>query len=775
MSQDSSADNQEISSGEHKSFMREAEAESESPVLWVAFLWHMHQPYYKDLKTNQYQMPWVRLHGLKDYFDMVAILDDYPSIHQTFNLVPSLIEQIQDYVINQVYDEHLILTERPAKDLTEVEKEKILSSFFSCNHNTMIYPHPRFSQLLEKLNQVKSIGRGEDAKNLKSKVQDFSLQDFLDLQVWSNLAWIDPIFKNDRLISQLLKKGANFTEKDKRDLISKEREILGSILPKYKELQDKGQVEVSFSPYFHPISPLICDTEVAKLALPNIQLPKERFSHPEDLEAQIDLGIKLYESTFGRRPNGMWPSEGGVSEQIIPRVAKFGVKWMATDEEILYFSNMLGETRGKKPVSPPKSPLYKPYKISVENTELSIIFRDHTLSDLIGFVYSSWDAEKAADDFVSRLHRIRESLPLVGSGANLQKDQSQFLVSVILDGENCWEYYKNDGHDFLSALYTKLSKDKLLRTTTISAFLERSKEFERLPRLFAGSWINHNFRIWIGHPEDNLAWDFLKTTRDALVEYQQEVKRRPEAEEILEKAWKEIYIAEGSDWCWWYGDEHQGPDTDEFDRIFRSHLLYVYELIDKEPPEMLYQPIKSKFVSTYLLSPTGYVRPTIDGKNTHYYEWQQAGSFDCLKTGGTMHRAASDVVRILFGFDEKNLYFRIDTSLPNEKYRSEEYEFILELVEPPRYRITIRNDKTALLKRMDEAEWKLISSDLAFSFFKIMELSVPMDLLEFKEQKWVWFRLIVKRGEKEQERWPAVDVIRFDLPIHEDKPIFWGV
>ncbi|MCK4428135.1 MAG: hypothetical protein KAW16_06605, partial [candidate division Zixibacteria bacterium] len=564
------------------------------------------------------------------------------------------------------------------------------------------------------LNEVKSIGRGEYPQKLKSAVQNFDAQDFLDLQVWSNLVWVDPIFKNDPLISYLLKKGANFTEEDKRRLISKEREILGLILPKYKELQDKGQIEVTFSPYFHPISPLICDTEIAKLALPNIQLPKERFSYPEDLEAQIELGMKLFERTFGRRPKGMWPPEGSVSEEIIPRVAKFGVKWIATDEEILWFSTMLSTTRNREPTPYKESVLYKPYKISagsigsVENTELSIIFRDHTLSDLMGFVYSSWDAGEAADDFIRRLHKIRESL--------LQKDLSQFLVSVILDGENCWEYYKNDGHDFLSALYYRLSEDKLLRTTTISAFLEKTKQSEPLPRLFAGSWINHNFRVWIGHPEDNLAWDLLKMTRDALVEYQKEAKKKPEAKKILEKAWKEIYIAEGSDWCWWYGDEHQGPGTDEFDRIFRSHLLYVYELINKEPPEVLYQPIRSKFIYTYLLPPTGYVRPTIDGKNSHYYEWQQAGVFDCLKAGGTMHRAKSEILRIFFGFDEKNLYFRVDTTLPSEKYRGQGYEFILELVEPPRYRISIKNDKATLLRRMDEAEWKPISSDLDFSF-----------------------------------------------------------
>jgi len=730
-----------------------------SSALSIAFLWHMHQPYYKDAKTGQYQMPWVRLHGLKDYYDMVAVLDHFPQIRSTFNLVPSLIEQVQDYAQNQAYDEHLLLTERPAKDLTDVEKEKILSSFFSCSFKTMIYPRSRFYQLFEK--------RGEDLQNLKSKVRDFDLQDFLDLQVWSNLVWIDPIFKEDPLISHLLKKGRNFTEEEKKNLILKQREILGNVLPKYKELQDRGQIEITFSPYFHPIMPLICDTEIAKFSLPHIQLPQEKFSHPEDVEAQIDQGVRLYEHTFGRKPKGMWPSEGSVSEQIIPLIAKFGVKWIATDEEILFLSLRMDKGKTHKTISEDADALYRPYKIAVEDKELFVLFRDHTLSDLIGFVYSSWDAVDAADDFIQRLHRIREKIP--------QERLPNSVVPIILDGENCWEHYENDGHDFLSALYTKLSEDKLLSTTTISDFLQKSREPHTLPHLFAGSWINHNFRIWIGHPEDNLAWDLLKRTRDALVEYEKKKERSAETEEILKRAWKEIHIAEGSDWNWWYGDEHQTAFMEDFDRIFRSHLLYVYELIKKEPPEELYQPIKSRFISTYFLPPTGYLKPTIDGKRTHYYEWQQAGFFDPLKAGGTMHRVSSLISGIYFGSDKERIYFRVDTAISKEEFDRKDYELILEILEPSRYKIVLKHGKADLFDLINKDEWKLISSELEFSFLKILELAVPMRLLQFKKQKEIRFRLIGERQKKEIGRWPAMDVIRFDLPSQKGEPIFWEV
>ncbi|MGB2769121.1 MAG: glycoside hydrolase, partial [Candidatus Zixiibacteriota bacterium] len=607
----------------------------------------MHQPYYKDPRTGQYKMPWVRLHGIKDYYDMAAVLDDFPQIRQTFNLVPSLIEQIEDYAHNRAYDEHLLLTEKPAKDLTDAEKEKILSGFFNCSFGTMIDPYPRFRELFRK--------RGEDLQDLRRKVRDFDVQDFLDLQVWSNLAWIDPIFRDDPFIRGLFRKGRDFTEEDKGGLLRQEREILAQILPKYRELQDRGQIEITFSPYFHPIMPLLCDTAVARFALPQIQLPEERFCHPEDAEVQIRRGLELCERVFRKRPQGMWPSEGSVSEQIVPLAAKSGVKWIATDEEILFLSLAMGRAERARPARRHPAALYKPYRITVEGDDLSILFRDHTLSDLIGFVYSKWDPEEAASDFVRRLHRIRESIP--------PEELSNSVVSIILDGENCWEYYGNEGHDFLSALYTGLSEDKLIRTTTISDFLRNSGEPQRLTHLFPGSWINHNFRIWIGHPEDNLAWDFLKKARDALVEFEKKAEKTRRTEEVLKAAWKEIYVAEGSDWNWWYGDEHEGPGTDEFDRLYRTHLLYVYELIGREAPEELYHPIKTQAVSTHFLPPTGYLKPTIDGKRSHYYEWQEAGHFDTRKAGGTMHQVSSLVSDIYFGSDEKNAYFRVDTTI----------------------------------------------------------------------------------------------------------------
>jgi alpha-amylase/alpha-mannosidase (GH57 family) len=748
-----------MTSEKEASFKASSRENPDSPPLSVAFLWHMHQPYYKDAKTGLYQMPWVRLHGLKDYYDMAAVLDDFPQIQQTFNLVPSLIEQIKDYAQNHAYDEHLLLTKRPANDLTEGEKEMILSTFFNCNFSTMIHPHARYRWLFEK--------RGEDGKKIKAKARNFDTQDFLDLQIWSNLVWIDPIFKDDPLIHHLFKKRNGFTEEEKVKLISKQREILGKILPKYRDLQDRGQIEISFTPYFHPIMPLLCDSNIAKIALPHIQLPKNSFSHPEDAEKQIANGVMLHEENFGSKPKGMWPSEGSVSEQMVPLVAKSGIDWMATDEEILFLSLATEKAKGIKRIRGHPNALYRPYRIAVQDNEISILFRDHTLSDLIGFVYSSWDAESAANDFINRLHLIRERIP--------KDDLPNSMVAVILDGENCWEHYKNDGHDFLSALYTRLSEDRLLKTTTISEFLKECDEPHRLPHLFPGSWINHNFRIWIGHPEDNLAWDLLKQTRDSLVEFEKKEKDNIKNKEILRKAWKEIYVAEGSDWNWWYGDEHHSVDAETFDRIYRSHLLFVYELINSEPPDELYQPIKSQFVSTHFLPPTGYLQPTIDGKRSHYYEWQQAGFFDARKAGGAMHQVSSLVSGIYFGSDQSQVYFRVDVSITREEFEEQGYELILELLEPPRYRISIKQGKATLFGRIEQNQWQMISSELEFAFVKTLELAIPIEVLHFGDKKEIWFRLIGERQGKEMERWPAIDVIRFDLPSQKGEPIFWEV
>jgi len=710
----------------------------------------MHQPYYKRLKDGIYQMPWVRLHGLKDYYDMVAILKGYPSIHQTFNLVPSLIEQLLDYGEKNAYDLHLYLTEKEASQLSSEEKQQILSTFFNGNLKTMISPYLRFCQLWEK--------RGKD---IKTAVSEYCTQDFLDLQIWSNLAWIDPIFRGDPEIGYFFKKEQNFTEDDKKLLILKQRQILKGILPEYKNLKEKGQIEITFSPYFHPIMPLILDTCSAEFATPEIQLPQKKFSYPEDLEAQIERGMELYHKAFGDNPQGLWPPEGAVSEGILPLLSKYGLRWIASDQQILLLS-LPDPKKGSKDLS--SRAWFFPYK--VKDSELAIVFRDNFLSDLLSFVYRSWNPEDAANDFIKNLHNIRDKI----GEDNLPKS----LISVILDGENCWEYYTNDGHDFLNLLYQKIEEDPLIKTVKIGEFLAKNPPQVTLSRLWAGSWINRDFRIWIGHPEDNLAWDLLRMTRDCVVGY--EKKSEGIDKEKLSLAWKEIYIAEGSDWCWWYGDEHQGPSNEDFDRLFRSHLVNAYELLGEKPPDILFKPIRKIGLPFYIEEPTGLVTPVLDGKETHFFEWQNAGFLDCLKSGGVMHKASHLVKALYFGFDQENLYFRVDFSTEQKDYRKKDYRLDLEFTEPSLCKISIQNTKAVLYGfDQDKKEWQKLTQEIKVESDKVIELSLPLRTLEFKKAHSLWFRLVVFEKDNELERWPQTDLIKFNLPWDKKKPMFWGV
>jgi len=584
----------------------------------------MHQPFYKDLVTGEYVLPWVRLHAIKDYYDMVAILDDFKCIKQTFNLVPSLLEQLEEYVNGNAMDRHLEVTLKNPGDLSFDDKVFMLQNFFMANWDTMVNPYKRYYELLLKR------GRFVTLPDIKSVAKRFTDGELLDLQVWFNLTWFGNIYKSkDQVINGLIEKGKNFTVEDKAALMAKQREVMSKIIPKYKELSEKGQIELTVTPYYHPILPLLLDTNSAREAMHNIKLPQNRFRHPEDAKYQIEEAVKYAKKIFGKPPAGMWPSEGSVSQDIIPLVSNAGIRWIATDEEVL--SKSLGRevSKGRTLSS---AELFKPYVIEKDNCKLDIIFRDHNLSDLVGFTYSKWDPRDAASDLIMHINNIRNSLP---------DDGKNYLVSIILDGENAWEYYKNNGWDFLCALYEKLSSEPNIRTVRVSDFLDENPPADKLHHLFSGSWINHNFRVWIGHEEDNAAWDHLARARLAL----------ENTHNMDPLAWKELYIAEGSDWCWWYGDDHSSENDETFDMLFRKHLKNIYHLIGKPYPQNLDVPIKQRPAIRPIREPAYIVTPVLDGEITNYYEWLSAGYYDIGKLKGAMHQAETVIKGIYYGFD----------------------------------------------------------------------------------------------------------------------------
>lgn len=544
--------------------------------LSVAFLWHMHQPCYKDTVTGKYLLPWVRFHAVKDYFPMAALLQSFDSIGATFNLVPSLLEQINDYALNDATDIFLDLAAKPASSLTLDDRLDILENFFRANFKHFIEPNERYLELLIK----KGLYNTSD-KSLRKVVNDFSDQDMLDLQVLFNLVWFHSIsIDGDINLKSLIRKGSSYTEEDKEYILLKQKEVISQIIPLYRKLQDAGRIEISTTPFYHPIMPLLCDTSIARISTPGIDLPKRRFSHPEDARWHIEEAIKYHREQFGLAPRGMWPSEGSVSDEALEIMASNGIKWAATDEDILFKSLAMQGAKRRIARSADRCLIYEPYKFKRGSKSLSLIFRDKCLSDIISFNYNSWEQPAAADDLMARLRSI---------AGNPRPWKDKPLVTIAMDGENAWEFFADNGRTFFETLYKRLDDDDELETVTISGHLDLDGlKRKTLNTVFPASWINHNFKIWIGEEQDNMSWDYLSTVRRDLVKYTKESKDGLDGKsENLRRAWREFYIAEGSDWNWWYSGKARMGSDNPFDKLYRTHLKNVYKCLEKDVPDFL--------------------------------------------------------------------------------------------------------------------------------------------------------------------------------------------
>ncbi|MRR36041.1 alpha-amlyase, partial [bacterium] len=578
--------------------------------------------------SQTYQLPWVRLHSIRGYYDMIALLREYPEIHSTFNLVPSLLTQIIDYTEYGLRDTDYYLTQKRPSELIFDEKKQILSRFFMGNPNTLISPFPRYMNLMEKRGHLRRSGDVEIA------VKNFSEQDFLDLQVLFNLTWVGFMARKDKNIQDLIRKGRAFTEAEKRFLLDYHIEIMNRIIPLYRTAHDTGQIEITTSPFYHPIGPLVMNVGYALRSM-DTPLPSEPFAHPEDLNTQIQKAVTYHEALFGSPPKGLWPSEGSVCPEMVELLADNGIKWIASDEDILFSSLRQARTGAK---------LYKPYKVEYGSSEVAMFFRDRPLSDNIGFVYAKNPPSQAAENFMYHMRNIAR-------GARAY-DFKPF-VSLILDGENPWEYYSDGGEMFLRSLYESLGTASDVRTERFSDILLEQPPRETISNLYTGSWINHNFAIWIGHEEDRKAWELLSRTR-AYVE--------SKGENMDPLAWEEILIAEGSDWYWWYGEDFNSGNDEAFDSLFRTHLSNCYRLHGDTPPAELSQSIITHHEVAPERNPVGFVTPKIDGVVSNYYEWIKAGCYIPPSISASMYRHQHLVSRISYGFDRENLSVRMDFS-----------------------------------------------------------------------------------------------------------------
>ncbi len=615
------------------------EKDSEEDLLYLNLTWHQHQPLYYKNSEGVYTRPWVRVHATKDYYDMASILKEYPEVKLTFNLTPVLIKQLEDYSINGAIDLYWQYAMIPADKLTADQKEFILSRFFDANWDNIIARFPRYQELLNQRG-------GSSKEDIQKAVENFTDNDFRDLQIWFNLAWFDPDFLEMEPLKSLVEKQENFSEEDKQVLFEEALKVIGEIVPIHKQLQDAGQIEVITTPYAHPILPLIIDSSLAGIGNPTTDLPT-KFSYPQDALVHLEKSVEIYESNYGRAPQGLWPGEGSVAQIMVPFVLKAGYTWMATGEPVLAKSLGIGNfTRDGKETVNEADLLYRPYYVrNKEGDKLAVFFRDGNLSDKIGFTYSGVSGEGAAKDLLYRLENIREQLKSEGS-------DGPHIVSIIVDGENAWEYYENDGKAFFHALYKALSESETIKTITPSEYLEKFPDQREIEDLFPGAWFSPNYDTWIGEAEENQAWEYLRQTREVLAKYDVS-KMRKASPEAIANAQDFLYLAEGSDWFWWYGaDQDSGQDA-YFDEGFRALLRNVFLALGEPVPTFVDIPIiQSKPISADI-PVNGLSRPVVDGLVSDG-EWDNAGSYN--------GEEGSVLQSVQFTQDEKNIYFLIDSS-----------------------------------------------------------------------------------------------------------------
>jgi alpha-amylase/alpha-mannosidase (GH57 family) len=724
----------------------------------LALMWHQHQPYYPDDVSGENPMPWVRLHGTKDYLGMALHLEEVPEFRCTINLVPSLLVQIEGYVAGAT-DRHLRVSRTPADGLDHDDAIYLLDHFFMAHADAMIRPHPRYHELY--------LRRGLGVDSAEQALPRFREYDLRDLQVWSNLSWMHPLlFEKDAELAEFKAKGRRYSEDEKRWLLDKQRELLAQIIPLHRKLADRGQVELTTTPFYHPILPLLLDKRLAREAMPDVNLPSHRDGYPEDAEVHVRRAVEKHQQSFGERPRGMWPSEGSVCQAMLPLLARHGIQWIATDEEILGCSlhGKVGrDSRGH--VRHPEL-LYRAWKVSELGHDLGIVFRDHSMSDQIGFHYQRSPGGAAAADFLGKLHAIGDAC----------RQNPAMLVPVILDGENCWEYYPDGGVSFLRSLYQGAVRDPRVRPVTVGEFLRDHPPADTLPRLFSGSWISHNFAIWIGHPEDNRAWDALHAARQFLVKEAGEGRHDPQA---LARAWDEMYIAEGSDWFWWYGDDHSSALDALFDHLFRKHLRNVYTLLGADPPGSLFTPISQAAVHRPIHDqPTSFLNVKVDGR-TSYFEWINAARYACGNDRGTMTLVAKGLLQaVWFGFDAERLFVRVDTEGgPASERLAEATQLRVGFVDPADWEVAIQSPALArplaLINHGGRPSGNGTIVEAATD--RIFELAVPFGRLGLKAGDPVRFYVELLDGETSLDRAPREGIFELSVPTPDFERIMWQV
>lgn len=685
------------------------------PELYVSMIWHQHQPFYAtDPETGLVAAPWVRLHAAKDYVDMVKMLEEFPEVHATFNLTPSLIKQLDDLAAGK-RDLPWEMTLVPASELTEEQKTYLLLRFFDTN-GKVIALFPRYEELMDKRG-----GTSDD--QISAALDSWTTQDFLDLQVLFNLAWTDPDYLAEEPLAGLVSRGSNFTEEDKQAVLDVHLELVKQVITAHAEMQAAGQIEVTTTPYAHPILPLLIDTDLAKIAVPDIVLPT-RFSFGRDAVEQLRLGVEQYQSHFGQPPRGMWPAEGSVAEEIIGPVYRAGIQWILTDESILAKSIEADFTRDANGLVAQPELLYRPYNAADRNDQpVAIFFRDTTLSNKVSFDYSQIPSEDAIADFIGTIHKVRDAVK--------DKSGGPYVMTIILDGENAWEWYDNDGKDFLKGMYAALSADRTLKLVTPSEFLALNKTtLTMIDTLFAGSWDGGDFKTWIGEQEENKAWGYLSAAREVYEEYARGSKKAQISDSQLETATEALLAAEGSDWFWWFGDDKDSGNDSAFDVQFRETLGQMYDAFGVERPEFLSVPVIYPVPVEPQKPLTAVSSPAVDGivSNT---EWDSAGTFTFNDAGveGVSFAFSKDLMTLRIDSkpdDPFSIYFKVPAIQTGSAFSSEGQQV---LGMDATHRLEV-NAAGASLFGWDGSQWVGVADvEIRSSSRETFEVSFPHDVL----------------------------------------------
>lgn len=725
--------------------------------ICLAFFWHQHQPYYPDDVSGETLMPWVRMHGIKDYYGMAWHIKEVPEFRCTINLVPSLVKQLLRYTHEGGSDRHLDVSRLPADSLTEGDAHYLLDQFFMANVDSMIRPFPRYFELY----QMRGFGRDGADRALPR----FNTKDLRDLQVWNNLTWFHPLcFEHDPELKDLRDKGRHWTESEKQAILDKQMEVLKKVIPLHRELQESGQVELTTTPFYHPILPLLWDKRSARQAMPECALPKFLEPYPADARVHVERGVAYHREHFKTSPVGMWPSEGSVSQEIIPTLAQAGIEWIATDEEILARSTNGWISRDSQGYMRHPEMLYRPWRVEEQGHSIQIIFRDHGLSDLIGFHYQRSEPHRAAHDLLGRAEAIGRAVEHKNGGRPA-------LVPIILDGENCWEYYHDGGVEFLRTLYRNCANHHYIQPVRVRDYLKDHPATDRIGRLFAGSWISHNFAIWIGHHEDNTAWDLLHHTRQFL---QQEQLQGTHAEPALARAWEELYIAEGSDWFWWFGDDHSSAQDDLFDQLFRKHLQNVYTCLGQLPPAALTKPVSRHQRRAVHSEPKGLLSVKVDGRRT-YFEWIDAGHYVAGNERGTMTLVTEGVIRELyFGFDLERLMLRLDTASNAKDDLRGIGELRVGFLEPANveFRITQPGQAGQRVAMIRDNE-REAAPDVQVAVDHILEMAIPFSRLEVTPDDPVQMYVEAVSDNQSLDRAPREGAFELRVPGPEYEMVMW--